>query len=293
MPAVSDQDRSAIRAEARQFVYGLGGYGLELSEAVLVTHERIPAPRLNFVEVRRVPADRRAAFVERALDHYFQRAIRPSFHLPTPSDPTLADALARYGFRRPDRPTIVLAADAATAALTPSLRSVRPAGPEELAVVASFWTVERERPELLAALDRAVHHPAHDERWVPLLGLERGRPVAAGLLHRFGPVAGLHAITTAPSARGQGWATSLVQAARAGAWAGPVERYTLATDVGRLVDHLEPVGFGPVETFEEFTLAPDATSFPITVGPPSGPHWRPPRSLPPAAGPQAPDRQPG
>ncbi len=87
---------AALDAE-RQFVLTLGGFALEVAGATLVTHERIPAPRFNFVQVEGVGAERQAAFFERALDHYFQRALRPTFRLPEPTPPTSTRGCGRSG----------------------------------------------------------------------------------------------------------------------------------------------------------------------------------------------------
>ncbi|MCI4365333.1 MAG: hypothetical protein L3K10_04640, partial [Thermoplasmata archaeon] len=82
----------ALAAE-RQFVKTLGGFVLGIAGAELVTHERIPLPRFNFVVVGDVSLERGTAFFERVLDHYFQRALRPTFRVLPPVPAHLARGL--------------------------------------------------------------------------------------------------------------------------------------------------------------------------------------------------------
>ncbi|MCI4367196.1 MAG: hypothetical protein L3K08_05550, partial [Thermoplasmata archaeon] len=68
----------AARAAERGFVRLLGGYTVGLAGGTLLVNERIPVPRFNIVQSVRVARTRQAQFFESALDHYFQRGVRPS-----------------------------------------------------------------------------------------------------------------------------------------------------------------------------------------------------------------------
>ena len=98
---------AALEAE-RQFVLTLGGFALEIPGATLVTHEKIPVPRFNFVQEMGVGRERQTAFFERALDHYFQRALRPTFRVPLPVPDHVDIGLRRFGFRARSAPLVLL-----------------------------------------------------------------------------------------------------------------------------------------------------------------------------------------
>ncbi|HTT45035.1 MAG TPA: hypothetical protein VMH38_03340, partial [Thermoplasmata archaeon] len=78
----TEPEVEAALATERQFVLTLGGFALELAGATLVTHEKLPVPRFNFVQELGVGRERQTTFFEHALDHYFQRALRPTFRVP-------------------------------------------------------------------------------------------------------------------------------------------------------------------------------------------------------------------
>ncbi|HTT73651.1 MAG TPA: GNAT family N-acetyltransferase [Thermoplasmata archaeon] len=267
---------AALEAE-RAFVLTLGGFALELPGAVLVTHEKIPVPRFNFAVVRAVGRERQAAFFEHALDHYFQRALRPSFRVPIPVPAHLDAGLRRFGFRaRPD-PLTVLRATAGGSDGRPEPVRVRAAATDELDLVASFWTGERERPEFRTALEIAWAHPNPDERMAPLLASLNGEPIAAAIVYRHRSTAGIHAVATRPTARGRGAATALVRHAIRTEPAGAAARYTMFADSPRLEARLASLGLAPVGAFRAYELPADAELALPPPGPPGPPRWRPPR----------------
>ena len=91
-------DLSGELALHRSFVVALGGFVLEFAGGALVTHERIAVPAFNYVDLDRLAPDRQTAFFERALDHYFQRAIRPSFRARRPVPAHVDRSLRAFGF---------------------------------------------------------------------------------------------------------------------------------------------------------------------------------------------------
>jgi hypothetical protein len=267
-----------VRSVERHFVLALGGFALEIAGATLVTHEHLPVPRFNFVEVRGVARERQSAFFERALDHYFQRALRPSVRVPRPVPDHLDAGLRRFGFRPRPAPLALLVSEGAPGDPRPPGLEVRAARPGDLDLVASFWTSDRERPEFRAALEVATAHPNPNETLIPVLAGERDGPVSAALVYRRGTTAGIFAVATRPPARGRGAASELVDGLRAGAFAGPVRRYAMFADSARLVARLERLGFAVVAEETEYELAPDAQLALPDPGPPVPPRWRPPRA---------------
>jgi len=268
---------AALEVE-RQFVLTLGGFALELPGARLVTHEKIPAPRFNFVQELGVGRERQAHFFEHALDHYFQRALRPTFRVPLPVPAHIEAGLSRFGFRPREAPlTLMLESDAREDRGTPTV-SVRAAAPGELDVVAAFWTSERERPEFRTALDVAWSHPNPHERLVPLLAFLGDEPVSAAIVYRYRASAGIYAVTTRPDARGRGAASDLVAFALAHDPAGAGLRYSIFADSERLERRLEKLGFRPARLFREYELPRDAELALPRPGPAGPPQWRPPRA---------------
>ncbi|HTT15170.1 MAG TPA: hypothetical protein VMG81_05270 [Thermoplasmata archaeon] len=271
---------SAGLANERAFVLTLGGFAVEIAGATLVTHERIPVPRFNFVDVSGVSAERQTAFFERALDHYFQRALRPAFRVGLPVPAHLDRGLRRFGFLPRRDPVVPMVAEEPVGPGERGGARVRPAVREELDRVAAFWTSERERPEFRAALDIAWAHPNPDERLVPLLGSVSGHDVAAGLVYRSGRSAGFYAISTLPEGRGQGAASSVVSFALRHTPAGPVDHGFLFADSTRLERRLVKLGFRPLGRMRQYELPPE-TELSMPPSPPSGPpRWRPPRTPP-------------
>ncbi|HTW40478.1 MAG TPA: GNAT family N-acetyltransferase [Thermoplasmata archaeon] len=278
MRAANSLEVEAALDSERQFVLTLGGLALEIAGATLVTHEKLPVPRFNFVQELGVGRERQSAFFERALDHYFQRALRPTFRVPTPVAPHVDAGLRRFGFRPRAAPLVLmLDAPARRTTETPS-GTVRPAEPAEVDLVASFWTAERERPEFRAALEVAWSHPNPHERLQPLLAERDGEVVAAAIVYRYRTAAGIHAVATRPAARGHGAASELVGYALAADPVGAGLRYSIFSDSARLEHRLATLGFAAAREFREYELPADAQlAFP-PAGPASGPRWRPPRA---------------
>jgi len=276
-------DRTELEIEAaldseRQFVLTLGGFALEIAGAALVTHEKLPVPRFNFVQELGVGPERQTSFFEHALDHYFQRALRPTFRVPIPVPPHVDAGLRRFGFRPKPAPLLLMLASGPPPPPLNAAVEVRVAHPSDLDLIASFWTSERERPEFRAALDIAWSHPNPHESLVPLLAVLEGEAVSAALVYRYRTAAGIHAVATRSSARGRGAASDLVGFARAREVAGPGARYSIFADSERLERRLAMLGFRSVRSFTEYELPRSAElAFP-SPGPPLAPRWRPPRS---------------
>jgi GNAT superfamily N-acetyltransferase len=268
---------AALEAE-RQFVLTLGGFALEIPGATLVTHEKIPVPRFNFVQELGVGPERQAAFFERALDHYFQRALRPTFRVPLPVAGHLEAGLTRFGFRpRPAVLQLLLSTGARPPPMTEDVE-VHVAEKSELDVVASFWTGERERPEFRTALDVAWSHPNPHEQLVPLLAVLDDETVATALVYRHRSSAGIHGVATRPTARGKGAASELVVFALTHDPVGRGVRYSILADSSRLEQRLARLGFLPARSFQEYELPQDATLAVPSPGPAGPPQWRPPRA---------------
>ena len=268
---------AALEAE-RRFVLSLGGYALEIAGATLVTHEKVPVPRFNFVEEHGVGAERQTAFFERALDHYFQRALRPTFRIPEPVPGHLDAGLRRFGFSpRPSRLVLLLSTGERPETLGPTV-DVRPATPGELDRVAAFWASERERPELRSALHVVMSHPNPHERLAALLARIEEEPVAGALVYRCRDAAGIHAVATRPEARGQGAASAIVRYALEHDPVGPGARYSIFADSPRLERRLGRLGFRPALSFREYDLPAGAELSIPPAGPRTPPRWRPPRS---------------
>ena len=270
---------AALEAE-RQLVLTLGGFSLEVAGAALVTHEKIPAPRLNFVQELGVAPDRQTAFFERALDHYFQRALRPTFRVPMPVSAHVDRGLRRFRFEPRSAPLTLLIEAEAPAPPAEGEFDVRPARSSELDVLTSFWSDERERPELRTAIDVAWHHPNPHERLVPLVASLQSEPVAAALVYRYRTAAGIHFVATRPSARGRGAASAVVAYALRERSAEGEAFLSIFADSARLEQRLRRLGFAPARSFVEYVLPPDAELALPPPGPPTPPRWRPPRATP-------------
>jgi hypothetical protein len=258
------------------FVLALGGFALRTAGATLVTHERLPSPRFNFVEVHDVAPERQTALFERALDHYFQRAIRPTFRLRPPVPPYLHASLQHLGLRpRADSLDVLEDAGPVAEGRPPGDR-VRPARLAELDDVCAFWTSRRERPEFRAALEVAWSHPNPGERIQPLLAYQGDRPVSAALVYERGDTAGIYAVATQADARGQGAASAIVTFARSPPFARTGTRSAIFAGSPRLRARLERLGYTVAASFVEYELPRDAQlAFP-PAGPPGPPRWRPP-----------------
>ena len=266
---------AALDAE-RQFVLTLGGYAFEISGATLVLHEKLPVPRFNFVQELGVGAERQTAFFERALDQYFQRALRPTFRVPLPVPPHLDSGLRRLGFRADPSPLVLLLATEERTTPFGTDIEARPARRGEIDLVASFWTTERERPEFRSALEIAWSHPNPHERLVPILAFRQGEAVSSALVYRYRTSAGIHAVTTRPESRGKGAASEMVRFVLAEDPVGPGARYSIFSDSTRLENRLVRLGFRPARRFQVYELPPSAELALPPVGPPGPARWRPP-----------------
>lgn len=259
---------------------GFGGYALELAGGVLVVNERVPVPRFNFVQYVRIHRNRQAAFLERTLDHYFQRALRPSIRVELPADSFLDQSLRGLGFRpTPDPMSLLLHRGAPRAVPVDGAFEVRAASVNEVPVIARFWTGEVESEEFVRALTVALEHPNPDERLVPILSLHHGQPVSAALVHRYRDWVGIHGVVTQPAERGQGAATALVSGALSlPAVSSDPDRVAMWSESPRLDQRLVSLGFEVATRFAVYELPTGAVLALPAPGPPAPPRWRPPRS---------------
>jgi len=275
-PATEDPAEAMLVAE-QYFIRSLGGFVLGIAGAELVTNERLPLPRFNYVQVHQVAPERRTAFFERALDHYFQRALRPTFRVSEPVPPHVDASLRSLGFRQQSARLSLRSPAESLPSPSVSPFDVRPARETEFDAFLSLWTGERDRPELRSAIDVVWHHPNPDERLTPVVASQEGRVVSAGLLYEHLGVAGLHFIATRPGERGQGAASALVTGVFGSKGPGALPRGFLFADSPRLNARLATLGFGLLREFVIYELPPEAELALPSVGPPSPPRWRPPR----------------
>lgn len=275
-----DEAVSAALREEREFVLTLGGYALEIPGATLVTHERVPVPRFNFVQDLRVGRERQAAFFEKALDHYFQRALRPTFRVPLPVPDHLDAGLRRFGFLpRPDPWTLLLADPDARHVEPPADGiTIRRARPDELDAVVSFWVSPQEGEEFRRGLEVAWTHPNPGESIVPLLAHRGSEAVGCALLYAFERSLGIHAVATRPAARGQGVASALVAVALAREIPPDAASVSIESESPRLERRLAALGFSTAGRWAAYELPPDAHLALPDPGPPQPPRWRPPRT---------------
>ena len=274
---MDDPVERALRSE-QQFVRALGGFVVGIAGGDLVIHEKIPRPQFNFVQVRALAPGRRTAFVERALDHYFQRALRPTFRVPHPVPSHVDSTLTALGFAARPEPLTLLRPGPAAGAGTGAYE-VRPARPDEFDPMLPLWTGLRDRPEFRTAVDIAWHHPNPDERLTPYVALLGDRIVSGGLLYEHDGAAGLHLIATDPAARGRGAASALVVGVLGSGYraAGLRPFGFLFSDTDRLERRLRSLGFGTALTFTVYELPSSASLALPPIGPAGPPHWRPPR----------------
>ncbi len=276
--ATDEASVEAALREERELVLTLGGFALEQAGGVLVLNERIPVPRFNFVQNIRVHRNRQSTFLERALDHYFQRALRPTIRVERPVPDFLAESLRRLGFR-PAAPITLLVRRTASELPPPDPRfEVRAATEDEIPAVAGFWAGPAEREELVRALEVAVHHPNPDETVVPGIALRDGSPVSAALLHSDRGFVGVHAVVTRSTYRGQGAATALVSGLLRPPFLPETETpVAMWSENPRLGRHLAPLGFEVRREYSVYELGPGAELSVPAPAPPAPPRWRPPR----------------
>ena len=268
----------AARRLHRELIFALGGFAYELAGGTLVTHERIPVPSFNFVDGVEVSVRRQTAFFEKALDHYFQRALRPSFRV-VPDPPTHVDqTLRRFGFVPAAEPLVFLIAPTRSVPAGPAGVEVVEITPDHAREVASFWTHDRERDEFERALDVVANHPNPGERLQPLLARTGDRPAAAALLYRRGAHAEVDAVATLPELRGRGIATRLVEGALDAAARDGATTLSVLSMTPRLSERLRPLGFAEAGRLVEYRLPADAQLAIPPPGPPTPPRWRPPRA---------------
>ena len=273
--------RAGLEAE-RALVLGLGGYAVHLAGGTLVVHERIAVPRFNFVQVEPLSPLRVAGFFERALDHYFQRAIRPSFRVPLPVPSHVGATLRRLGFRpRPELLSLLGRATRRTAG-TPKRAPLRPGTSADTARLVPFWVSDREGPELASALEILRHHPNPKESVVPVLALEAAAPVAAALVYSPGEETTLiFGVSTLPGARGRGVATSMVRSILQRSPAARTKNVVIFSESARLERRLLAIGFERWARWRVYDLDPNSELSLPPTGPRTGPPtWRPPRRSP-------------
>ena len=222
--------------------------------------------------------ERSTGFFEFALDHYFQRAIRPTFRVATAASAHAGTTLERLGFHRRANELALMHATAlgGTEAGDPGVE-VRPARPDELDSVVTFFASPPEQLELRRQLEVAWDRPGREERLTPLLGLREGRPIATALLHRHRTTTGIHGVATQPAARGRGVATAMVQRALRDDLTPAGSSVWLLSEHPSLERHLAPLGFRKAASFAVFDLPPGAELGIPPPGPPTPARWRPPR----------------
>ena len=270
----------ALAAE-RGFVRMLGGYTVGLPGGTLLVNERIPEPRFNAVQEVTLAPERQTEFYETALDHYFQRALRPTFRVTLPVPAHVDAGLRRFAFLPREGPEVWLVAGPDRPAPPPAPPGIRRARPEELDRLIPLWIGAPYRLELRRRIEVGWNHPNPSELLQPFLREgDDGSVVSAGLAYRRGPCLDLEQVVTVPDHRGVGAATSLVDHILEDPLGRDAAYVAIRSAEPRLAEHLAPHGFRVAEHHRVYDLPPDAKlQFP--VGPsPSGPIWRPPRGDP-------------
>ncbi|MCI4322076.1 MAG: hypothetical protein L3K05_07220 [Thermoplasmata archaeon] len=262
----------------RAFVLATGGYSLEISGASLVTHERIPVPRFNFISVGRVGADRQTAIFERALDHYFQRALRPSIRVAWPVPEYVDKTVRGLAFHPRPEPHTLLWSRPRSGEEPASGIEVRRAEPEELDLVLGFWTDGPHRAELRRALEVAWSRPTPEERLIPLLAESEGESVGSTVVLVRDAVASLHGLAARPGSHAAGVLSSLLSLALRLPETQEMGAVVVASDRVSLESQLTRSGFVPLRRYVEYELAADAQLTMPDPGPAQPARWRPPRA---------------
>ncbi len=254
---ISPELRFLLLREDRALALLFGGYAVEWPGGTLVVNERVPAGRFNFVQDVRLGPGRILAFVEKALEHYYQRALRPTFELPPdPPQPGTVRALAEAGYLPlgPHRSRTLLLREGGELPPSDARYRVRPASEEEHGTFLGFLAEPRYQMELNRYLEEDVFHPHPGEGTVPYLAWRGTDPVAVALFHEAGPVRGIHIVATDPRYRGQRAASTLVTEvlrAEAGSSPGPCALFREGPGVPR---PLRELGFRDVLSFETYGL---------------------------------------
>jgi hypothetical protein len=268
----------AAQAAERGFVRLLGGYTVGLAGGILLVNERIPVPRFNVVQTVRVARARQAQFFEAALDHYFQRALRPAFRVPDPVPVHVDHALRDLGFR--PRATLeawlIAGPDRPGPKPVPTVRRVRP---EELGDLVALWAGERERVELRRQLEVGMNHPNPGEEEAPFVAAAPdGSLASAALVYQRDACLDIEAVTTRPEHRGHGSATTLVRGILSDSMALRSPFVALRSSEPRLEVRLAAMGFLVAERNALYDLPGNAAMNPSKApGSVGAPLWRPPR----------------
>ncbi len=268
----------SAQAAERGFVRLFGGYTVGLAGGTLLVNERLPFPRFNFVQLVRVAAERQSGFFEAALDHYFQRGLRPEFRVALPVPSHVEEALEKLSFRpvAPEEEWLVAGPDRPHP--VPAATSAGPVPEERWEELIDLWIGATGRAEFRRCLEVGRSRPNPGER-LEVFGTQSvdGALRCVGLPYRRGPCLDLEAVITPPSRRGAGAATEWVVAALASPLAQGAAHVALRSTEPRLAGRLAPLGFEVALRCRRFELPADAALALRAPAPSSGPRWRPPR----------------
>ena len=203
---------------SRDFVAAFGGYSVEIPGAYLVVNEKVPVPRFNYVQDVVQAPGRVLAFIEKALEHYYQRALRPTIEVPRDvSQPALHRAIRAGGFTSrgasQDRRLLIwegFPPDSPPPPAASPPRRVLPVAEDDLESFVDLWTPRRYRDEILRYFDVILAHPNPSERLVPYEIREGERILGLAVFYENRGVRGLPVVATVPDARSRGLATMLV-----------------------------------------------------------------------------------
>lgn len=267
---------SAALAAERGFVRLFGGYTVGLAGGTLLVNERLPVPRFNVVQAVHVARERQTAFFESALDHYFQRALRPAFRVSHPVPAHVDNALRQFAFRPRSEPEVWLVAGPDRPAPAPALDGPGPAELDRLDELVDLWVGPPERVEFRRQLEVGWLHPNPGEKLVPFASRDaHGDLASAGLAYRRGSCLDLEAVVTRPGARGRGSATALVQRIVADPLGRASRFVALRSTLPRLAERLAPAGFRVADRCTVYELPQDA-QLTLRIPPPTTERlWRP------------------